>query len=175
MHCPADVRRLFLLQSNARVFYHSSIFRRSTSQLCRQEPYQEINRQRLRTVREDFFISVFGHGDEFKSRTPDEKFDGHARAYQLNGVAMIYHSYRSGLEHGIWEDWHLNGMCHERSFHVNNEVHGESCIWHSNGQLHYRWHWHHGKRHGLVESWDDEGHLVLQEEWEYGVRVKGHI
>ena len=177
IHCPSDVRRLFLLQSNAKVFYHFSTSQRSISQLCRQEPYQEVNRQRLRKVSEDWFEFYFGLGTLWAvmSQTPDDEFDGPVKSYYDNGSLCIHQEYRNGRENGVCEEWLSDNIPVTRAFFVDDVMHDTSLEWFPNGQLRYKWQWHHGKRHGLFESWDDEGNLVLQEEWEHGVRTKINI
>ncbi len=88
----------------------------------------------------------------------DGKPDGAWVTYREGRKSAAW-SYRDGVLHGAWHEWHDNGQKQRERTFVDGQQHGPEVGWHANGQKAVERLYEAGRPTGSLTEWDDAGRL----------------
>lgn len=72
------------------------------------------------------------------------------------------------VRHGVFMQWHENGMLQQRADYANGLLDGRLSFWYSDGALRQTSEWRRGELDGRMESFDERGNLVRSAKYEHG-------
>jgi len=79
-------------------------------------------------------------------------------------------SWREGLLHGTYREYHENGELQEKGEYNNGRLQGPFASWYGNKQQRLKLTYHQDILDGLAQEWYENGTLKTEGQWQKGVR-----
>lgn len=84
---------------------------------------------------------------------------GPKNAFFPDGEPWNEGAYINGQGHGIWREWHTNGIMSQEFTLDHGAWNGVQTGWHPTGEKRLQVQWVNGDRQGIMRVWDEEGTL----------------